>query len=63
MNEFHKLMIIGGGLGMASRLASLFPEKRPARELTPADRAAMDAAEAKRQRRAARAKAGEARRG
>ena len=50
-NALHRVMVIGAGLGLASQLAALFPEPRPAVQLTEADMRRIALAEAKRLRR------------
>ena len=56
MENLHKVMIIGAGLGVHSQIAAIFPEPKPAKALTERDKAALSKAEAKRQRRQQRNK-------
>lgn len=55
MNDaLRKILIVGAGLGLVDRMASLFPEPVPTKPLTDADMQRLAAAEAKRARRAAK---------
>lgn len=54
MNELQKIIVLGAGV-CGVGIASIFPEPKKPRDLTPADYAALDAAEAKRQRKANKA--------
>lgn len=56
MYSFHKVMVIGAGLGLHSQIEAMFPEPKPAKTLTERDKAALSKAEAKRQRRQQRNK-------
>lgn len=56
MNDMHKIIIVGVGLALGDRIARLFPEAKPGRVLNSSDRAALAAADAKRQRRIERNK-------
>ena len=56
MNNLHKIIIVGAGMGMglAQRLADLLPQPRHGKVVTDADLATIKAAEEKRKRRQAR---------
>jgi hypothetical protein len=57
MNDLHRIIVIGAGLGLSSHIASLFPEPKPAKGISLQDVRRMAAADAKRTRRAERMKA------
>lgn len=50
-SALHRVMVIGAGAGLASQLAALFPEPKPAVKPTEADMRRIALAEAKRLRR------------
>lgn len=52
MNELQKIIILGAGCW--GGIANIFPEPKKPREITSADVAALEAAEAKRIRKASR---------
>lgn len=54
MSDLHKILIVGASLGLLPKLTELFPSPKPVREITERDTALLEAAEAKRQRRAER---------
>lgn len=56
MNDLHKILIVGAGMGLGDRLAALLPSAAPEKVITESDREALAAAEAKRRRRAERNK-------
>lgn len=47
----NRVLVIGAGLGVSSRIADLFPEPKPAKQKTPADLKRLEAAEQRRARR------------
>lgn len=51
MNEFQKIMILGTGM-LGTSIANIFPEPKKPREITSKDIAALEAAKAKRERKA-----------
>lgn len=53
-DALHKVMVIGAGLGLTRQIAAIFPEPKPAKQLTDSDRRRLAGAEAKRARRAAK---------
>lgn len=55
MNELQKIILLGAGV-WGGGIANIFPEPKKPRDLTPADYAALEAAQAKRQRKANRRK-------
>jgi hypothetical protein len=54
MNNLAKLVIIGAGIGFTREMAALFPSPKPENKLTTADASRISAAQAKRDRKAAR---------
>ncbi len=53
MNELQKIIVLGAGW-CGGGIASIFPEPKKPREITSKDIAALEAAKAKRERKAAR---------
>lgn len=54
MNELQKIIVLGAGV-FGGGITNIFPEPKKRREITSADIAALEAAEAKRQRKANKA--------